>query len=112
MPNADLENRTVVASYLFQNGKQIARYVNWPEPLKYMHLQKPKHLTAQLSSDGKSIAVKAEVPVKGVAVECEDDRVTFDDNLVDIVPGEVVHIGVNDASQDTSITTRYLNMLS
>ncbi|OAR01342.1 hypothetical protein LLEC1_04585 [Akanthomyces lecanii] len=111
-PNADLENRTVVASYLFQNGKQIARYVNWPEPLKYMHLQKPKHLVAELSSDGKYVAVKAEVPVKGVAVECEDDSVAFDDNLVDIVPGEVVHIGVNGASQDTTITARYLNMLS
>lgn len=111
-PKADLEGRTVVASYLYQDGKQIARYVNWPEPLKYMHLQKPKHLTVELATDGKYVAVKAEVPVKGVAVECEDDDVTFDDNLVDIVPGEVVHIGVNGASQNTTFTTRYLNMLS
>ncbi|KAM3471234.1 hypothetical protein MY8738_009419 [Beauveria namnaoensis] len=111
-PNAGLESRTVVASYLVRDGKQVARYVNWPEPLKYLHLQKPKHLTAELSSDGTSVALKAEVPVKGVAVECEEDGVTFDDNLVDIVPGEVVHIGVNGASQSTIITTRYLNMLS
>lgn len=111
-PNVGLEGRTVVASYLYQNGNQIARYVNWPEPLKYLHLQKPKDLTAKLSADGKTVEIQAEIPVKGVAVECDDDKVTFDDNLVDIVPGEVVYLGVTGATPDTLFTTRYLNMLN
>ena len=106
------EARTVVATYFIQNGKQIARYVNWPEPLKYLHLQKPKQLKAELSSDGKFVEVSAEFPLKGVAVECEDDKVKFDDNLVDIVPGEVVKIGVTGASSSSIITTRYLGMLN
>ena len=106
------EARTVVATYFIQNGKQIARYVNWPEPLKYLHLQKPKQLKAELSSDGKFVEVSAEFPVKGVAVECVDDKVKFDDNLVDIVPGEVVKIGVTGASSSSVITTRYLGMLN
>ena len=109
--NADEENRTVVAAYLFQDGKQIARYINWPEPLKYVHLQKPKHLTAEVSRDGKTVEISSEVPVKGVALECEDDDVRFDDNLVDIVPGEVVSIGVKGASKGSKIEVRYLGMI-
>jgi beta-mannosidase len=110
--NVGEEGRTVVAAYLVQtDGKQIARYVNWPEPLKYLHLQKPKELRAQLNADATSVEISAEVPVKGVALECEDDGVTFDDNLVDIVPGEAVTIGVKGASAGTKIETRYLGML-
>ena len=105
------EGRIVVAAYLFQEGKQIARYINWPEPLKYVHLQKPKHLTADVSRDGKTVDVSAEVPIKGVALECEDDDVKFGDNLVDIVPGEVVSISVIGANKGTKIETRYLGML-
>jgi beta-mannosidase len=103
--------KTVVASYLVRDDKQIARYVNWPEPLKYLHLQKPKKLVATLSQDGKSVAISAEVPVKGVAIECEDDDVKFEDNLVDIVPGETVTISVRGANQKSEINTRYLGMI-
>ena len=109
-PNTGEEGRTVVASYLIQNGEQIARYVNWPEPLKYLHLQQPKQLVAEVSEDGTYVSVSAEVPIKGVALECEDDDVKFDDNLVDIVPGEVVKVGVKGATKDTLVTTRYLGM--
>jgi beta-mannosidase len=91
--------------------KQLARYVNWPEPLKYLHLQKPKQLKAELSADGKSVSLSAEVPVKGVAVESEDDDVRFEDNLVDVVPGETVRIAVRGAGEDTVVTTRYLGMI-
>lgn len=109
---AGLEGRTIVASYLYQDGKQIARYVNWPEPLKYLHLQKPKQLVAEVSADGKTVSVSAEVPVKGVALECDDDNVHFEDNLIDIVPGEVVAVAVRGAGKTTDVTTRYLGMLN
>lgn len=111
-PHSGEENRTVVAAYLYQDGEQIARYVNWPEPLKYLHLQKPKHLKVELSADGKAVQFSAEVPIKGLAVECEDDDVKFEDNLVDVVPGEVVAIGVNGANGGTKFTTQYLGMLN
>ncbi|KAF4621894.1 hypothetical protein G7Y89_g14451 [Cudoniella acicularis] len=107
----DEENRTVVAAYLFQDGRQIARYINWPEPLKYVHLQKPKRLVAELSNSGKSVDISAEVPIKGVALECADDEVVFDDNLVDIVPGEMVTIGVKGAKKSSKIETRYSGMV-
>lgn len=103
--------RTVVAAFLVRDGQQLARYVNWPEPLKYLHLRRPQQLVAQLSDDGRSVAVSAEVPVKGLALECDDDNVRFEDNLVDIVPGETVTIGVRGATSSTVITTRYLGMI-
>ena len=109
--DAGEEGRIVVAAYLFQDGKQIARYINWPEPLKYVHLQVPKNLTAEVCRDGKTVDISAEVPVKGVALECEDDDVRFGDNLVDIVPGEVVSISVTGANKGSKIETRYLGML-
>lgn len=106
-------SRTVVAAYITDttSGKQLARYVNWPEPLKYLHLQKPKELRAVLNEAGTAVDISAEVPIKGLAVECEDDEVRFEDNLVDIVPGEVVSIGVKGASKDTVFETRYLGMI-
>ncbi|CAK7229157.1 Beta-mannosidase B [Sporothrix eucalyptigena] len=118
------EARTVVAAYLVVSDKQIARYVNWPEPLKYLHLAKPKQLTAQLATvtaaDGSTsnvVELSAEVPIKGVAVEvhqdvsdAEADAVKFDDNLVDLVPGETVQLGVKGATAETRFTTRYLGM--
>ncbi|KAG4424205.1 Beta-mannosidase B [Cadophora malorum] len=105
------ESRTVVAAYLYSQGEQIARYINWPEPLKYVHLQKPKELKAVLGKDRKSVEVSAEVPVKGVAVECVDEGVKFGDNLVDLVPGEVVVIPVEGAGKETVLETRYLGMV-
>lgn len=109
------ETRTVVAAYIVSNRdgekKQLARYVNWPEPLKYLHLQKPTQLRAVLNEDLTAVEVSAEVPIKGLALECEDDGVVFDDNLVDIVPGEVVSIGVKGASKETIISKRYLGMV-
>jgi beta-mannosidase len=106
------EGKTVVAAYLVQDGKQIARYVNWPEPLKYLHLQKPQELKAVLSDHGTAVEISAEVPVKGVVVESEDDKIKFSDNLVDIVPGEVVRIGVTGATKESKLETRYLGMLN
>lgn len=55
--------------------------------------------------------LSAEVPVKGVAVECEEDEVVFEDNLVDVVPGEVVKIGVRGGGRETKFEVRYLGMV-
>ncbi|CAN8101195.1 unnamed protein product [Discula destructiva] len=113
VPGSAPAARTVVAAYITdsKSGAQLARYVNWPEPLKYLHLQKPKELKAVLNDAGTAVEISAEVPIKGLAVECEDDAVIFEDNLVDIVPGEVVSIGVKGATKDTVFETRYLGMI-
>ncbi|PGH10170.1 hypothetical protein AJ79_05525 [Helicocarpus griseus UAMH5409] len=102
--------RTVVAAYLIEDGKQVARYVNWPEPLKYTHLQIPKELKVTLSEDGSQVGLSAEVPVKGAAIYVDGDGVVFDDNCVDLVPAETVYIGVKGlkGGQEDRISVRYL----
>ncbi|PBP25894.1 putative glycoside hydrolase family 2 protein [Diplocarpon rosae] len=105
------EKQTVVAAYLVRDGTPLARYVNWPEPLKHVHLQKPQALQVRLRSAWTQVEITAEVPLKGVALECEDERVGFGDNLVDVVPGEVVRIPVTGAREGTVIGTRYLGMV-
>ena len=114
--DADEELRTVVAAYLIENGKQVARYVNWPDPLKYVQLQTPRHLKVELShgDDGDAVEISAEVPVKGMALEAGDDEVVFEDNCVDVVPEEVVRIGVKGLERgkelERKIGVRYLGL--
>jgi len=110
--NTGEEGRTVVATYLIENGVQVARYVNWPEPLKYAPLQKPQKLEVKVSDDAKAIEISAEVPVKGVAVEAKDEEVVFADNCIDVVPGETVKIGVQGLKEgdDGMIGVRYLGL--
>ncbi|CAK7262734.1 Beta-mannosidase B [Sporothrix epigloea] len=125
--NGDAE-QTVAAAYLMTSagGRQIARCVNWPEPLKYLHLAQPKQLTVRLATSEASkesgglvdaIELSAEVPVKGLAVEVHKDErnaaadaVRFSDNLVDLVPGETLRLAVQGATTATRFTTRYLGM--
>jgi len=73
--------------------------------------KKPKRLLVKLSDSGKEVEISADVPVKGVAVECENDKVIFEDNLVDVVPGEMVRIGVKGAVKETVLRPRYLGMI-
>ena len=108
----DAHLRTVVAAYLMEDGRQVARYVNWPEPLKYAHLQKPQKLNVSVLAG--RVEVSSDVPIKGVAVESvEDEEVEFEDNCLDMVPGETVSFkaaGLTDEKKH--IRVRFLNMNS
>lgn len=78
------------------SGKRLARWVSWPEPLKFVHFA--TNLVVDIRVDGEVVIVKANTPVKGVvlsvAIENGEDAV-FDDNFVDLVPDEeIVRIGV------------------
>ncbi|KAF3492174.1 beta-mannosidase [Arthroderma uncinatum] len=104
-------SQTVVAAYLIHGGKQIARYVNWPEPLKYINFQSPQAPKLEVSEDKRHLRLSAEVPVKGLAVFSSADDVVFDDNCVDLVPGETVSIGVRGLKSGNveGLTLRYLH---
>lgn len=131
------EQQTVVAVYLYnKDGDQIARAVNWPEPLKYAHLPKPKKLHYKLTpsvrdlnhthalSTGEvekpphtagAIEVSSDVPVKGFvleAIEGEDHDVAFEDRGLDLMPGEIISIGVQGlkCGDEERLTARYLGM--
>lgn len=108
----DEELRTVMAAYLVENGQQIARCVNWPEPLKYAYLQRPKQLSVKLSNGRAMVHISSEVPIKGVALECSDDAVVWADNCIDVVPGEVVQVGVEGVGRmdEGKIGVKYLGL--
>lgn len=91
---------TVLAAYLIDatTNEQLARWISWPEPLKFVHFSKKTDVQAVLSKDEKQVIISTKAPVKGVVVgvpvsEGGDDAV-FDDNFVDLVPGESVTLGV------------------
>ncbi len=111
---------TVVAVYLLdQKGQQITRCVNWPEPLKYVHFQPPKQLSVKLLPGGReTVEISSDVPVKGVALECsrscrsDDGAVVWEDNCIDLVPGETVRVGVRGLvyGDEGKIGVRYLGL--
>lgn len=134
------EQQTVVAVYLYsKDGDQIARAVNWPEPLKYAYLPKPKKLQFKLTPNvrdlkrthalgpGKddkppqtaaALEISSDVPVKGFVLEAiepkwgEDHDMAFEDRGLDLMPGEIISIGVQGlkCGDEERLTARYLGM--
>lgn len=102
--------QVVVVAYLYRQGVHLARCVNWPEPLKYLHLQKPEQLRVRYSKHSHRVTVSSDVPLKGLMLEVENESAKFDDNLVDVVPGEILDIGVSGLRRGDEIKWRYLNM--
>ncbi|RFU33987.1 hypothetical protein B7463_g2352, partial [Scytalidium lignicola] len=88
-------------------GTVVARCTNWPQPYRYLTMPKPK---LDISIDGDRISAKANVPVKGLAFYAKDiDAVSFEDNLLDLVPGDeqvVTARGLN----GNAVTWRYYGM--
>ena len=97
IPNAA---HTVVAARLVsEEGEQLARWVSWPEPLKFVRFKEKLSVstTVESSSAGDVVVLKADAPVKGVVISVpieEGEDAVFADNFVDLVPGEEIRIAV------------------
>ena len=134
------EEQIVVAVYLHNTeGDQIARAVNWPEPLKYAHLPKPKKVKLKLTPSVRNvehthalgtakdlkppqmagaIEISSDVPIKGLVLDAierkwgENHDVIFSDGGIDLMPGEIISIGVGGLTcgDEERLTTRYLGM--
>lgn len=95
--------KAVVAGYLHSvkdEGKLLARCVSWPDPLKFLKFSEdPKVKIVVKEREGK-VVVTSEAPVKGLvlAVADEDDGedAEWEDNGIDMVPGESVVVGVKE----------------
>jgi beta-mannosidase len=92
--------QTVVVAYLEdqETGERLARWVDWPEPLKFVRFKKGLHVKVEVGEREREGRTCADAPVKGVVLavaigEGGEDAV-WDDNFVDLVPGEVVSVGV------------------
>lgn len=109
-----LEDRTIVAAYLI-NGQLLCRYVNWPEPIKYLHLPKPKELKVALNWKNGNVSIRSDVPIKGLALEAENqedddggsNKIEFSDNCIDIMPGEEIKVHMEGSTYGTVMRHRY-----
>lgn len=102
---------TVVAAYLKdrKTGEQLARWVSWPEPLKLVNFAEDLKVESRVEGDNV-VVLKSNAPVTGVVVSVpleEGNDAVFDDNFLDLVPGEEVRIGVKGLN-GRSIKTRFL----
>jgi len=82
----------VSVSFKIQNGKLIRSSADWPQPLKYVDFS-GRNVT--YSVDREEIHLRAERPTKAVFLdlEAEDDSgLEWEDNGLDIMPGETVRI--------------------
>ena len=126
------QQQTVIAAYIWDSdGEFVARAVNWPEPLKYAHLPKPKDIKLELTNslrdgpeldsepaqDAIVVIVSSDVAVKGLCLEVmdplnRDSEVVFEDNCVDLMPEDRVHIGVKGlkCGDEGRLKVRYLGM--
>lgn len=132
------QQQTVIAAYIHDlNENLIARAVNWPEPLKHAHLPAPKALKFALKPNPQkslreddmkppqkyplAVVVSADVPIKGLCVEVEassggkeivGESVAFEDNGVDMMPGESISVGVKGLGigNGERLRVRYLGM--
>ena len=107
IPNSE---QTVIVAYIddAESGVRLARWISWPEPLKFVRFK--KDLKIEASVEGDIIVLKSNGPVKGVVVSVpieEGDDAVFDDNFVDVVPGEEITIGVK-GLEGRKIQTRFL----
>lgn len=94
IPNAEW---TVIVAYLedTKTGAQLARWVSWPEPLKYLRFRPDVEVTTKVHGDRVVLGTNA--PVKGVVLEVpleEGADAKWEDNFIDLVPGEEVTVGV------------------
>jgi len=91
---------TVIVAYLTdaKSGELLARWVDWPEPLKFVVFKKGVEVKVEVSEEGGKgeVRISADAPVKGVVlgVGVEEEDADWEDNFVDLVPGEVVKVGV------------------
>lgn len=91
--------RIVVVAYLEdgKTGERLARWVDWPEPLKHVKFKKGVEVKVMVEEGKKMVKVSADAPVKGVVLSVpveEGVDAIWEDNFVDLVPGETVSVGV------------------
>lgn len=110
IPNPD---NTVVVAYLddTMTSERLARWVSWPEPLKYLHFPTDLKVNTYITESGDKLLVSANKPAKGVTLSVPMAEggadADFEDNFVDLVPGDTVEIGVQ-GLQGRSVEARFL----
>ena len=94
----DAAEQTIFLARIIRDDKVIARFADWPQPLRHLDLPKPD---VKVTVKDDEIYVSSSLPVKGVVFDIDDDEIIFNDNCIDVIPGDgqVVHAkGLNGRS--------------
>lgn len=86
----------------------IARCTNWPQPYRYLDMPQA---SLQIQVQNECIYVKTnDVPIKGLLLYVDDvDSVKFDDNCLDLVPGDEQIITAK-GLENQKLLSRYYGM--
>jgi len=104
-------DNTVIVAYLDEpvTGNRLARWVSWPEPLKFVQFAPALKVISKVK--GETVVLSANAPAKGVVLSVpieEGDDAVFDDNFIDLVPGEEIEVGVREL-KGRNVQTRFLD---
>jgi beta-mannosidase len=104
-----VDDKTAVQAIMFDSeGRIIARASDWPQPLKYVHLPASYEVKLRVL-DGK-VEISSNAPVKGVELymaDEEDVHVRWEDNGVDVFPGDVYTINAPGLVEGDDVRVRY-----
>jgi len=108
-----LANSVVALTLYNDDGKKLARFMKWPQPLRHLDLRPgglnvqvertsvPNHVSAFSSAsvletrkeeDVAKVRLRAKVPLKAVELYAKDADLEVSDNCIDVVPDEDVEV--------------------
>ncbi|KAJ7095340.1 glycoside hydrolase family 2 protein [Mycena belliarum] len=82
------KNIIVSARLIDDSGEVLARYSNWQVPFKFINFPPDTEVKAIVSSDGQSITLSANRPVKGIVLDAAGPDVKWSDQGIDLVPDD------------------------
>ncbi|CAK7237609.1 hypothetical protein SBRCBS47491_010042 [Sporothrix bragantina] len=102
------EDSLVILEVTLQDdaGKTVARFVDWPEPYRYLEWPHDTSLDIQTrhnDNGGAQVTIQANQPLKGVWLEpkyteadatAADAEPRWEDNLIDLMPGQAITVSV------------------
>ena len=94
----------VESAKLLHDQQVIARFVDWPQPLRHLDLA---HNAVAVVVHGKQISIRVERAVEALELFVRDGDVDFSDNCFDLVPGDGRIIQVHGLGEGT-IERRHL----
>ncbi|KAE8550245.1 hypothetical protein EYB25_006466 [Talaromyces marneffei] len=111
----DADSLIILSANLIDgNGAVVARFVDWPEPFRYLNWPKGTKLTTTIltrpEADGwETVEIESNNPIKGFLLDVESGEMPeWEDNMVDLLPGDKVQVRVK-CLEGRKITFRWLS---
>ncbi|KAH8118262.1 glycoside hydrolase family 2 protein [Phellopilus nigrolimitatus] len=106
---SDIPKTIIVSARLLDGDTVLARYSNWPEPFKYVHFPSVEEAGLQITpaNDGETLELSCKKPIKGIVLDVDGDDVKWNDQAIDLVPGDnqiIKGLGLN----GRTVKARYL----